>query len=87
MTLIDQFAAALGVEDVNAITIDSIIIGSVDIEGSAAPTGPPGSAQAALQLQSLTNLLTSGNIAGMQAGLTSLTVPEGDVGQLAVEEE
>lgn len=43
IVLIESFAGALRVADTNAITFTSITEGSVNLDGSAAPTGTPGS--------------------------------------------
>lgn len=67
----------------NAITCDKITEGSVDLEGSAAPSGAEGSTEAADQLQALNDLIRSGDIAGMSVGEASITLPEGGVGTVS----
>jgi hypothetical protein len=79
MIMIEAFAAALQVADSNAITIAKITGGSVDLDGSAAPTGAPGSSEAGNQLASLSALVKSGNIAGMTIGASTIIVEEGTV--------
>lgn len=64
----------------NAITCNSIKEGSVDLEGSAAPSADPGSAEAADQLQALNDVIKSGEIAGMSVAESQLVVEEGSVG-------
>lgn len=85
VTLIEIFAAALGVTDTNAITINLIAEGSVNLDGSAAPSAAAGSSQAASQFASLSNLINSGNVAGMSVGASSLIVQDGAVGSLPEE--
>ena len=55
------------------------------IDGSAAPSGAAGSSDAAAQLAGLTNLVNSGDVAGMAIGTVSLTVEDGQVGTLATD--
>jgi hypothetical protein len=85
LSLIEVFAAALKVQDSNAITINSIREGSVLFDGSAAPTGAQGSSQAGDQLKSLSSLVNSGNIAGMVVGASTITVENGAVGTATLE--
>lgn len=79
-SIIRLFGAIFG--NTNSITVNSIKEGSVDLDGSAAPNGDPGSTQAAQEMKALNDLIGSGNLAGMPVGEASLTVAEGTVGTL-----
>ena len=78
-SLIKLFTIAIKGSDNNAITCDKITEGSVDLVGSAAPTGAEGSSEAAEQLKGLDDLLKSGGFAGMTVGEASITTLEGSV--------
>lgn len=82
MVLLAQLAGGIGSTDSNAITFDNIVEGSVNLDGSAAPTGAPGSSEAANQLSSLSSLVSSGSLAGMVVGSSSIVVAEGTVGSV-----
>ena len=67
-SLIRLITRAIRGTDTNAVTIGKCTSGSVDLEGSAAPTGAEGSSEAADQLKGLSDLIAGGSIAGMPVG-------------------
>ena len=71
MFVLKRLSKVLG--SINAFTINSIKYGSVILEGSAAPTGAPGSTKAAEEMKALSDIILEGNLAGI-VGDASLTV-------------
>jgi len=60
-----QLSGAIKGSTTNAITCSNIYEGSVNIDGSAAPSGGQGSTEAADQYAGLNALLSSGSVGGM----------------------
>jgi hypothetical protein len=78
LTFLQALANAFGAPNIDSITMNSIVTGSVVVGGAASPNGNSGSSQSTTEFNGLQNALAAnGNIAGMPITSSSTQVVGG----------